>query len=128
MNKIINYRTLEEKMCRSFENFIKPKWREGNNKTSFNYLLLDPRISLNLPERAHETTMINIWKCFLSSIFYIGKGKRCRPYAHLHEAVSGWKKQSHSSNEKVCLVKINDKKKKITTRLDTNYFLFLFFR
>ena len=27
------------------------KWREGNSKMSFNYLLLDPRTTKNLPAR-----------------------------------------------------------------------------
>ena len=29
------------------------KWREGNSKMSFNYLLLDPRTTKNLPARRH---------------------------------------------------------------------------
>jgi len=37
------------------EPFVDPcasrRWREGTLKTSFNYLLLDPRVSQNLPAR-----------------------------------------------------------------------------
>lgn len=40
------------------EIFSKPKsshqWREGTMKSSFTYLLLDPRITLNLPMRAKD--------------------------------------------------------------------------
>lgn len=98
---IQTYRVLEEEMCRSFEKLTRRKWREGNNKTSFNYLLLDPRISSNLPKRAREMEDLDSWKCFLSSIFYIGKGKRSRPYAHLHKAVSFWEKKTHFADKKV---------------------------
>lgn len=102
LEKVVNFRHLEEDMCRSFERWTTRKWREGNNKTSFNYLLLDPRVSLNLPKRAHEISRLDTWKCFLSSIFYIGKGKRSRPYAHLYKAVAFWqKKRADCSDDKV---------------------------
>ena len=32
-------------------------WREGTRKSSFNYLLLDPRITRQLPSRAKEIGM-----------------------------------------------------------------------
>ncbi|KAK6617190.1 hypothetical protein RUM44_005521 [Polyplax serrata] len=102
LEKVVNFRHLEEDMCRSFERWTTRKWREGNNKTSFNYLLLDPRVSLNLPKRAHEISRLDTWKCFLSSIFYIGKGKRSRPYAHLYKAVAFWqKKRADCSDDKI---------------------------
>ena len=40
---------LEEKLISSFANG--DSWREGTKKTSFNYLLLDPRVTKNLPSR-----------------------------------------------------------------------------
>lgn len=44
---------LEFDMFKVFENSVDRKWREGNSKTSFNYLLLDPRTTKNLPARHH---------------------------------------------------------------------------
>lgn len=84
---------LEEEMMSSFEgNNYKKKWREGWSKTSFNYLLLDSRISLNLPKRAAHLTTSEVWECFLSAVFYVGKGKKARPYAHLYQAATIWRK------------------------------------
>lgn len=90
-------------MIRTFEEHPTRKWREGVSKTSFNYLLLDPRISGNLPKRAVTMSDLEIWNCFLSSVFYVGKGKKARPYAHLYEAVSSWRStcQSSRTNDKV---------------------------
>ena len=43
---------LEDSMCRPFHNPDPNRnWREGVSKTSMNYLLLDPRITHNLPNR-----------------------------------------------------------------------------
>lgn len=64
------------------------KWRQGNAKKSFIYLLIDPRRSQNLPGLAASMTLSDIWRQFLTSIFYVGKGKSSRPYAHLYEAMS----------------------------------------
>lgn len=63
------------------------KWREGNKKTSFVYLLIDPRISKNLPLHYKNMSKNNVWEKFISSIFYVGKGKRSRPYNHLYDAI-----------------------------------------
>jgi len=66
------------------------KWREGNSKMSFTYLLLDPRTTKNLPARHHLLDTENngeAFRVFLSSIFYIGKGKKTRPYQHFIDAI-----------------------------------------
>ncbi|KAL1023321.1 hypothetical protein UPYG_G00039200 [Umbra pygmaea] len=63
------------------------KWREGIIKSSFNYLLLDPRVTKNLPYRSHSMTPLECFQTFISAIFYIGKGKRSRPYSHMYEAL-----------------------------------------
>ena len=63
------------------------KWREGNMKTSFIYLLIDPRVSNNLPLQYSEMDKGDVWKKFIDSIFYVGKGKRSRPYSHLYDAI-----------------------------------------
>lgn len=73
---------------------IEPRceWREGNVKSAFNYLLIDPRLSQNLPKRAKFLSEKETFKIFVSSIFYIGKGSRARPYAHLYDTLKHWKK------------------------------------
>ncbi len=41
----------------------------------------------NLFERARNLSETDIFRCFVRSIFYVGKGKESRPYGHLHKAV-----------------------------------------
>ena len=41
----------------------------------------------NLPLTYIEKSEQESWNIFLSSIFYIGKGTRSRPFHHLYEAV-----------------------------------------
>ena len=60
-------------------------------KSSFNYLLIDPRVTQNLPVRAKKMPNDDTFKVFIMSIFYVGKGKRSRPYAHLNEALQSSK-------------------------------------
>ncbi|VEN39981.1 unnamed protein product [Callosobruchus maculatus] len=95
------YKTLEEIVTKDF---AKPepsrKWREGVNKTSFTYLLLDPRISDNLPCRSDLLDPKDVWKRFLDSVFYVGKGKRSRPYSHLYEAVGLWRQGKPDAGSK----------------------------
>ncbi|NXN10803.1 ANKL1 protein, partial [Indicator maculatus] len=62
--------------------------REGLGKTSFNYLLLDPRTTQNLPLRSHCLSPAECFRTFVQAIFYVGKGTRARPYCHLTEALS----------------------------------------
>ena len=46
---------LLERLSRDFlEPTPRRKWREGNEKKSFNYLLLDPRVTRNLPARTRS--------------------------------------------------------------------------
>lgn len=63
------------------------KLREGHLKQSFIYMLIDPRISRNLPGERGYIDSLSIWSRFLDSIFYVGKGKSSRPYAHLYDAM-----------------------------------------
>ncbi|PKK17175.1 ankyrin repeat and LEM domain containing 1 [Columba livia] len=56
------------------------RWREGLLKSSFNYLLLDPRITQDLPLRSHQLSPAECFRTFIKSIFYVGKGTRARPY------------------------------------------------
>nr|CAI5845114.1 unnamed protein product [Callosobruchus analis] len=95
------YKSLEEVLAKDF---AKPepsrKWREGLNKSSFAYLLLDPRISDNLPCRSDLLSPTDVWKFFLDAVFYVGKGKRSRPYSHLYEAVGLWRQGKQSADSK----------------------------
>lgn len=60
--------------------------RLGLAKKSFNYLLLDPRVTHNLPLNESPNQQ-KLFQRFVSSIFYIGKGKQTRPHEHLYEAI-----------------------------------------
>lgn len=73
---------------------------------SFTYLLLDPRISKNLPARADKfKNPIETWQIFVSSIFYIGKGSRSRPNDHMNEAFNFWiEKNKKEKSRKVCSI------------------------
>ena len=67
----------------SFKGHVNVLTRNALLRSSFNYLLLDPRKTSNLPGSGQDES--KKWKVFLNSIFYIGKGTRSRPYAHLYE-------------------------------------------
>lgn len=60
--------------------------RDAAVKSSFNYLLLDPRLTQNLPSRVFSVGDQELWRVFVSAVFYIGKGTRSRPFQHLYEA------------------------------------------
>ncbi|XP_003371507.1 putative ankyrin repeat domain-containing protein 41 [Trichinella spiralis] len=83
------------------------RWREGSLKNSFCYFLIDPTVTDDLPSRAnsmrgercniylHRLIALSkicifleceIMQIFCKSIFYIGKGKKCRPLQHLKDA------------------------------------------
>ncbi|XP_078054865.1 uncharacterized protein LOC144479709 [Mustelus asterias] len=108
-------------LCRSLETFVFPdcsqdeqalvqqfdqpdqnrKWREGLLKISFNYLLLDPRVTKNLPARCHTLSAAECFRTFVSSVFYVGKGKRSRPYRHLYDALTHFKTSSNQVSTKL---------------------------
>lgn len=96
-------RDLEEQAFREYENpNVVKKYRGGIAKTSFNYLLLDPRITKDLPRTGRTLTLEERWKIFLEAIFYIGKGKAARPLAHLYDAFDHWTgKQNGVPTEKI---------------------------
>ncbi|XP_011864630.1 PREDICTED: uncharacterized protein LOC105560279 isoform X2 [Vollenhovia emeryi] len=87
INHLDTYKSLEKQV---FQEFASPdpsrRWREGTSKTSFTYLLLDPRVTQDLPNRSAYLGKSEAWSIFLSAIFYIGKGKRSRPFDHLYDA------------------------------------------
>ncbi|XP_028300491.1 uncharacterized protein LOC114462083 [Gouania willdenowi] len=82
----------EQALCQQFDQPDQNrKWREGKIKSSFNYLLLDPRVTKNLPFRSNTMTPHECFQTFIHAIFYVGKGKRSRPYSHLYEALEYFK-------------------------------------
>ncbi|XP_051930445.1 ankyrin repeat and LEM domain-containing protein 1 isoform X1 [Hippocampus zosterae] len=91
----------EQALCKQFDQPDQNrKWREGNIKSSFNYLLLDPRVTKNLPCRSHAMTPQDCFQTFVNGIFYVGKGKRSRPYSHLYEALEYYK--GDKTSKKLC--------------------------
>ncbi|XP_034102772.1 ankyrin repeat and LEM domain-containing protein 1 [Drosophila albomicans] len=70
---------------------------DQSKRSYFNYLLLDPRITRGLRLRAKSMHPLDVWLTFLRAIFYVGKGKAARPYAHLRQA----KKVLHATNSHV---------------------------
>lgn len=86
-NNLCEWLELESRMSRHFVERSNVKWREGNLKTSFIYFLIDPRISDNLPLNYKNMSKDSVWQRFLDSIFYVGKGKRSRPFQHLYDAI-----------------------------------------
>uniref|UniRef100_A0A8C9PKH3 Ankyrin repeat and LEM domain containing 1 n=1 Tax=Spermophilus dauricus TaxID=99837 RepID=A0A8C9PKH3_SPEDA len=78
----------EDALAQQFERPDPTKrWREGVVKSSFTYLLLDPRETQDLPARAFSLTRAECFQTFVRAIFYVGKGTRARPDAHLWEAL-----------------------------------------
>ncbi|KAK7486770.1 hypothetical protein BaRGS_00021917 [Batillaria attramentaria] len=92
---------IELSMVEVFQTANGRTWREGLIKSCFNYLLLDPRVTKNLPLRAKSLSDQECFKTFLEAIFYIGKGKRSRPYCHLYEAISQLKSPKLKVSKKV---------------------------
>lgn len=96
-SRIPEHGPLEEEMCAEFVNGTDKTWREGHLKKSFIYLLIDPRISENLPAQQKVLGQTELWKRFLQSIFYVGKGKSSRPYSHLYDAMKLYQQKSGGS-------------------------------
>ncbi|XP_018528576.2 LOW QUALITY PROTEIN: ankyrin repeat and LEM domain-containing protein 1 [Lates calcarifer] len=91
----------EQALCQQFDQPDQNrKWREGIIKSSFNYLLLDPRVTKNLPFRSHTMTPQECFQTFIHAIFYVGKGKRSRPYSHLYEALEYY--TGDKTSKKLC--------------------------
>ncbi|XP_041785482.1 uncharacterized protein LOC121600691 [Anopheles merus] len=88
---ILDHQSLEDEMASEFQSSSTSKvarnLREGHLKKSFVYLLLDPRVSENLSAQRDHLAAHELWKRFLSAVFYVGKGKSSRPYCHLYDAI-----------------------------------------
>lgn len=67
-----------------FQNYFE---RIHCSKVYFTYLLLDPRETLNLMDKARGGhSDAKLFEQFVRAIFYIGKGQGNRPFMHLYEA------------------------------------------
>uniref|UniRef100_A0A182MY22 LEM domain-containing protein n=1 Tax=Anopheles dirus TaxID=7168 RepID=A0A182MY22_9DIPT len=101
--KIADYQCLEHEMAAAFQssttNKVARNFREGHLKKSFIYLLLDPRVSDNLPAQQDLLEPLELWKRFLSSIIYVGKGKSSRPYCHLYDAMKLYHQRECTGSE-----------------------------
>ncbi|RLU16794.1 hypothetical protein DMN91_010862 [Ooceraea biroi] len=102
LNHLDTYKSWERQ---AFQAFASPdptrRWRESTSKTSFTYLLLDPRVTQDLPNRCTGLAESETWSIFLNAIFYVGKGKRSRPFAHLYDAFNTWVGKPVSTNKKI---------------------------
>lgn len=102
VNHLGRFKIIEKNIFKEFS-LVDPsrKWREGMNKTCFNYLLLDPRVTKDLPSCAENLAKSTIWSTFLSAIFYVGKGTRNRPYSHLKDAFDSWVSNQNPESTKI---------------------------
>uniref|UniRef100_A0A182JXF9 LEM domain-containing protein n=1 Tax=Anopheles christyi TaxID=43041 RepID=A0A182JXF9_9DIPT len=97
---ILDYQNFEDEMASEFQSSttkVARNFREGHLKKSFVYLLLDPRISENLPAQHNHLEPHELWKRFLSAVFYVGKGKSSRPYCHLYDAIKLYHQKEDST-------------------------------
>ncbi len=113
---------IEARMFKCFgespiDNTSKKEWREGVQKSAFNYLLIDPRVTKNLPIRAKSMSKKEVFRIFVSAIFYIGKGSRARPYQHLYDSLRYWKSNVSNSNQN-CIHSEEIKSKKVKRIVD----------
>ena len=92
------FKCFEQKTCLT-PTGEKVEWREGSMKSAFNYLLIDPRVTRNLPSRAKFLDGKEVFRIFVSAIFYIGKGSRARPYAHLYDSLKYWKNSAGNGEQ-----------------------------
>lgn len=106
---------LESEMVKHFQQVKIRNQREGKQKMSFIYLLLDPRELENLSINYTFMSRSEVFQKFLKAVFYVGKGKRHRPYAHLYEAMR------YFANEvQTCRLQAFEKRKNFSdTRCDS---------
>lgn len=69
------------------------------------------RVTKNLPFRSHSMSPHECFQSFIHAIFYVGKGKRSRPYNHLYEALE------YYTGDKTSKVRQKIKKKKKKAQL-----------
>jgi hypothetical protein len=103
---------MEEEMAAPFNNIsdevaatVKLLTRETACKASFNYLLLDPQVTRNLPRRVFSTDDQALWAAFVAAVFYVGKGSRSRPFHHLYDAVKEKKTKKKPLSAKIAKIR-----------------------
>lgn len=89
-------------------------------KTSFIYLLIDPQLSDNLSLNYKGMDKGEVFARFLSSIFYVGKGKRSRPYDHLYDALKLYSKENNQVAERLENRRNQMLEKRVTSTSDGN--------
>lgn len=62
------------------------------------------RVTKNLPFRSHTMSPEECFQTFIKAIFYVGKGKRSRPYSHLYEALEYHRGDKTSKVSRVALI------------------------
>uniref|UniRef100_A0A158R5G0 LEM domain-containing protein n=1 Tax=Syphacia muris TaxID=451379 RepID=A0A158R5G0_9BILA len=72
-------RKLDNELIHEFLIMSRRMCRENKKSTSFCYLLLDPLV-------IGDSATCNL-EVFLKAVFYVGKGKRSRPFEHLVQAI-----------------------------------------
>ncbi|KAL5266893.1 hypothetical protein ACHWQZ_G004062 [Mnemiopsis leidyi] len=83
----VDWSEAEREMVQEFQTpVVGRRYRQGTMKCFFNYLLIDPRVADDLSIKAKTLNPREVFKLFIKSVFYVGKGKQSRPYAHLFEA------------------------------------------
>ncbi|XP_075154754.1 uncharacterized protein LOC142228259 [Haematobia irritans] len=101
--RIQDYMKYETQSMQFFiNNQNRKQLREGHLKQSFIYMLIDPRISCNLPGESAFLEKFDVWKRFLQSIFYVGKGKTSRPYSHLYDAMRAHSRLHNKESQERC--------------------------
>lgn len=80
------------------------KAKAGWTKIYYNYLFVDPRLTGNLALRSLDHIERAFWSDFYSSIFYVGKGTKTRPYYHLHAASKLFKQNKSTTNRKLAKI------------------------
>ncbi len=94
---------LEQQLINYFES-------HKTKQNFFNYILLDPNITQNLPFQANNQKItinsysqidINLFLKFIESVFYVGKGQGNRAYEHFYEAIKLSNKSDNELSDKI---------------------------
>lgn len=62
------------------------------------------RVTKNLPFRSHTMSPQECFQTFIKAVFYVGKGKRSRPYSHLYEALEYHRGDKTSKVSRMALI------------------------
>lgn len=79
----------------------------------------------NLPFRSHSMTSHECFQAFIHAIFYVGKGKRSRPYSHLYEALEYYKGEKTSKVRLYTMMGLSILKLTVKCNICTNHISFV---